>query len=115
MNDALGPEGSYYEAKRREEEAQRRRKKDAQYPVVITALYLVLGFFFGLWHPGWLIFLTIPLHYIRFTSMKERLVHPISLVLIYLILGLFFGLWHPGWLIFLLIPYNALHSSAERR
>lgn len=113
MSDALGPEGSYYEAKRREEEAKKREaqkerhKKDAaRYPVTITVLYLVLGGFFNLWHPGWLLFLTIPLHYIPFNSVKERLVHPVSITLLYLILGIFFDLWHPGWLIFLVIPFQ---------
>ena len=31
------------------------------YPVLVTIIYLVLGFIYGLWHPGWLVFLTIPL------------------------------------------------------
>ena len=107
MSDALGPEGSYYEAKRREEEQRRKHKSDASYPVVITVLYLVLGAFFNLWHPGWLIFLTIPLHYIHFTSFRARLAHPVSITILYLILGFFFDLWHPGWLVFLLIPMGA--------
>ena len=107
MSDALGPEGSYYEAKRREEEQRRKRKSDASYPMVISGLYLVLGVFFNLWHPGWLIFLTIPLHYIHFTSFRARLAHPVSITLLYLILGFFFDLWHPGWLVFLLIPMGA--------
>ncbi|NHM13442.1 helix-turn-helix domain-containing protein [Xiamenia xianingshaonis] len=33
------------------------------YPVFVAILYLCLGFLFGLWHPGWLLFLTIPLYY----------------------------------------------------
>ncbi len=32
-------------------------------PILITPIYLCLGFFFGLWHPGWLIFLAVPLYY----------------------------------------------------
>jgi len=102
--DGLGPEGSYYEAKAREEEQARRRKMDAAYPMIITMVYLLLGFGFGLWHPGWLVFLTIPLHYIHFQSRWEQLTHPVTVVLIYLVLGCFFDLWHPGWMIFLLIP-----------
>lgn len=104
MSDALGPEGSYYEAKAREEERRRRAKMDAVYPILMVALYLILGFVFGLWHPGWLVFLTIPLHYLHFDSLRARLTHPVSIVLIYLMLGCFFNLWHPGWLIFLVIP-----------
>ena len=110
MSDALGPEGSYYEAKRREEQERRRRRSDASYPLIVTVLYLVLGFVFNLWHPGWLIFMTIPLHYLHFSSLRARLMHPISITLIYLILGFFFDLWHPGWLIFLLIPIGAVQG-----
>ena len=110
MSDALGPEGSYYEAKRREEEQRRRRKSDASYPMLMTVLYLVLGFVFGLWHPGWLVFLTIPLHYLHFDSLRARLTHPVSITLIYLVLGCFFDLWHPGWLIFFVIPLGAVRG-----
>ena len=108
MNDVLGPEGSYYEAKAREEQQRRRRKSDALYPMVVVALYLALGFFFGLWHPGWLLFLTIPLHYMPSESWKDRLTNPVMITLIYLVLGFFFDLWHPGWLIFLAIPIAAV-------
>ena len=104
-HDALGPEGSYYEAKAREEERRRRRKLDEIYPMLIGVLYLILGFGFGLWHPGWLVFLTIPLHYMHFRSLRARLTNPVSVTLLYLVLGFFFGLWHPGWLVFLLVPY----------
>ena len=31
------------------------------YPVIVTIVYLILGTVFDLWHPGWLVFLTIPL------------------------------------------------------
>lgn len=33
------------------------------YPVLCVLLYLILGFAFGLWHPGWIIFFTIPFYY----------------------------------------------------
>lgn len=33
------------------------------YPVLCAFLYLVVGFAFGLWHPCWIIFLTIPFYY----------------------------------------------------
>ena len=33
-------------------------------PCPITALYLYLGMQFGLWHPYWFLFLTIPIYYI---------------------------------------------------
>ncbi len=105
--DSLGPEGSYYEAKRKQEEKQR-RANGACFPLLITALYLVLGFCFHLWHPGWLVFLTIPLHYVHFSSRAEMLTNPIVVTLIYLVLGFYFHLWHPGWLVFLAIPFGAM-------
>ena len=61
QNDGLGPEGSYFEAKARAEEKARRHKSDAMFPIWISILYIVLGVLFNLWHPGWLIFLIIPL------------------------------------------------------
>ncbi len=33
------------------------------FPSIVIVLYLCMGFFLNLWHPGWLIFLLIPLYY----------------------------------------------------
>ena len=33
------------------------------YPVLCAAIYLLVGFCFGWWHPGWVIFFTIPFYY----------------------------------------------------
>jgi len=109
--DGLGPEGSYYEAKARQEEADRKRKLDASYPLLISILYLILGFAFGLWHPGWLIFLTIPMHYMHFRSRMDRFTNPVMITLIYLAIGCFFDIWHPTWMIFLLIPLAEIHKK----
>jgi hypothetical protein len=68
----------------------------------------VLGFVFNLWHPGWLLFITIPLYYMQPKNEAERWLNPVMITLIYLILGFFFHLWHPGWLIFLAIPAGAM-------
>ena len=87
-HDGLGPEGSYFEHKARREEEARRARGDAMFPVWITVLYLVLGFVFGLWHPGWLVFLTVPIHYMHFDSQWERLTNPVMVTLIYLALPL---------------------------
>lgn len=41
-------------------------KKDPHafcYPVLVTVVYLYLGFFYMLWHPMWLLFITIPIYY----------------------------------------------------
>ena len=33
------------------------------YPVLVVLIYLYIGLFYFAWHPGWIIFLTIPLYY----------------------------------------------------
>jgi hypothetical protein len=84
------------------------------YPIFITGLYLVLGFLFGLWHPGWLLFLTIPLFYMPSGSLLQKLGNPVGITLIYLILGIYFHLWHPGWMIFLAIPVAAILGKKDK-
>jgi len=41
----------------------KRRLKAIPYPVIVTAIFLLIGFAFKMWHPGWVIFLTIPVFY----------------------------------------------------
>ena len=57
------PEGSFYDPPKDAEERPRFRQ-DFPYLLLVTVIYLVLGFAFHLWHPGWIIFLTIPLFYL---------------------------------------------------
>lgn len=94
------PEGSFYDQPRP------RFRKDFPYPLLVTVLYLVLGFCFGLWHPGWLIFLTIPLYYLPDSERGylRLLCNPIMVTIIYLLLGFYCNWWHPGWIIFLIVP-----------
>ncbi|MBU5292456.1 helix-turn-helix transcriptional regulator [Anaerosalibacter bizertensis] len=33
------------------------------YPVLVTIIYLILGFSYKLWHPGWILYLTVPIFY----------------------------------------------------
>jgi transcriptional regulator with XRE-family HTH domain len=99
------PEGSFYDTK----EGQMNKESwlhQVPYPLFIVALYLVLGFIFHQWHPGWLVFMTIPIHYMpeKEKRMPLLLGNPVIISLAYLILGFYLNLWHPGWLIFLLIP-----------
>ncbi len=101
------PHGSYYEAVEQERARERaRRRRHFPYPILVTVAYLVLGFVFNLWHPGWIIFLTIPLFYLPDSERKpiRLLGNPAVITIIYLLLGVECNLWHPGWLIFLLIP-----------
>ena len=113
-NNPLGPEGSYYEAQERERANTLQKKWDGIYPIFITCLYLVLGFVANLWHPGWLLFLTIPLYYMKPKNAAERWLNPVMITLIYFVLGFFFNMWHPGWMIFLAIPVAAIINKAEK-
>jgi hypothetical protein len=115
QNIPLGPEGSYYEAKEREQAQTTERKWDAIYPIFITFLFLLLGFVFNLWHPGWLLFLTVPLYYMKAKNPAERWLNPVMITLIYLVLGFFFNFWSPGWMIFFAIPIAAILKKAESK
>ena len=83
--------------------------------IVATLIFLCLGMFFDLWHPGWLVFLVIPLfHYVvpnnRRRGNSEKVIgwrlfpYPILAVIIFLLLGFLFDGWVYAWLIFLTIP-----------
>jgi len=107
------PEGSYFDHKAALEEKNREsHRMSFPYPALVAIAYVVLGACFNLWHPGWLIFLTIPLYYLPASqrSPLRLLGNPVMVTIIYLLLGFWCNLWHPGWVVFLLIPVlNAIH------
>ncbi len=94
------PHGSFYD------HLEQVKHNRYPYPVIVSFLYLVLGLVFHLWHPGWIIFLTIPLYYLPATQRTplRLLGNPIMVTIIYLLLGCYCNLWHPGWLVFFAIP-----------
>lgn len=78
----------------------------------VTIGYLVLGFVWGLWHPGWLVFLTIPMVYMVFGDKRLSLtgLMPFIATILFVLVGEYLTI--PGqasayslsWLFFLLIP-----------
>ncbi len=42
------------------------QKITISYSLIVVVVYLVLGFTINWWHPGWVLFLTIPIFYIFF-------------------------------------------------
>lgn len=83
--------------------------------IIICVLYLLLGVFFNAWHPGWLLFLLIPVWYSLVEAAARGNAHcfayPVLVTLLYLCGGFFMGVWHPGWVIFITIPvYYSLVS-----
>ena len=41
------------------------------YPILCVIFYLAIGFDYNLWHPGWLLFLTIPVYYIIVNNIRK--------------------------------------------
>lgn len=80
------------------------------FPILIVVIYILQGFTIGLWHPTWLIFLTIPAYYhfaiaARASTKKELLLGlPVieAAVFIFLVLGLFLNAWKWAWVLFIL-------------
>jgi hypothetical protein len=69
------------------------------YPIIVTAVFVLLGMGFGIWHPAWILFMTIPVFYAGLTNC-----FPVLVTGIYLLVGFSSGVWHPTWLVFLTIP-----------
>lgn len=94
------------------------------YPIFITILYLCLGFVWDLWHPGWILFITIPAYYSivhyftgsRRHSFFKAFPYVFFVVCAFLLLGCVWNLWHPAWVLFLTIPvYYPIAETADRR
>ena len=86
-----------------------KRWKEFPFSVVVCIAYLLMGFLGSLWHPGWLIFLTIPLFHSVITCVYKRSAHyfayPVFAALAFLTLGFLVpGAWAWSWVLFLSIP-----------
>lgn len=90
------------------------------YPVVVTALFLVLGFIWGLWDVAWILFVTIPLYYSIVDCIKTRRIspfnYPVFATCVFLFIGMQFGLWHPGWIIYVTVPiFYSIAAAMDRK
>lgn len=83
--------------------------------LLICIAYLVMGFVWGLWHPGWVIFITIPIFHCfidwcrkgrrtLWSFLKDALCYPVLVTVAFLLLGFLGGWWHPAWVLFVTIP-----------
>ncbi len=69
------------------------------YSAIATIIYIILGFAFDLWHPGWVIFVVaIAFSEFKLLDKKSYFIPIISLV--YVFIGIMWDYWHPGWIIF---------------
>ena len=80
------------------------------FPFIIVILYILQGFTIGLWHPAWLMFLTIPAYYhfaigARASTKKGLLLAmPVieAALVLFLVLGLFLNAWSWAWVLFII-------------
>ncbi len=97
--------------------ANKDNKIVALMPFISVIIFFILGFGFELWHPGWLVFLSIPMVAIMVNAFEKNSLNgilalsPFVAVIIFLILGFAWDFWHPGWLIFLIIPVLGILSG----
>ncbi len=78
-------------------------------PFVCLIVFFILGFYKGLWHPGWMVFFLIPIVPMVlkiFSKKRVSIVGFLSLLIsiAYVVFGFLYNWWHPGWIIFFLIP-----------
>ena len=95
--------------------------KEAELPLGLLAIvsYIIIGFCFDLWHPGWLIFFLIPIistfiHAVR-NHNADLFAYPVLVVLVFLYVGLVHDIWHPTWVVFLTIPVYYSFTAYIRR
>lgn len=94
-------------------------KMDGVLTLVVFGIWLWIGFEHALWHPGWLLFLIVPLVSSFVDAIKakraDRFAFPVLIALIYGYLAFVAHMWHPTWLIFLTIPvyYTVVKKARE--
>ena len=88
----------------------RRRKylKDIPIGLIIAIVYIIIGTAFNLWHPGWILFLCIPVIHSIINAIVYKSIrkfnYPVFIVALCLFVGCVYNFWHPGWAAFLTIP-----------
>lgn len=106
-----------YKLKLKENEGKETNTIIAMVPFISLVIYMVLGFGFDLWHPGWLVFIIIPLLALAFTVFYDNLIagiiaiSPFVIIISYFFVGFYYGIWHPTWLVFLLLPLIGVFSN----
>ncbi len=83
--------------------------------LVIVIVYLLIGCLANAWHPGWLLFLLIPIWESSLEAIRKKsakyFAYPVLATLLFFCTGIFGGRWHPGWVWFVTIPlyYSLVH------
>lgn len=88
-------------------------------PILCVIIYILIGVAFGLWHPGWIVFLLIPCWYTLVDSIRKKnaseFAYPVFITFIYILLSDIFSIWHPLWILYLTIPiYYAIVNQINK-
>lgn len=87
-----------------------KHQPEVDFPLGTIAIvaYIALGCIYHLWHPGWLIFLLVPIISSAIQTIRKKdincFAYPVLMLLIFLYVGLVKMIWHPTWIVFLTIP-----------
>lgn len=92
-----------------------RKRIIAATPMICVIIFLLLGFCANAWHPGWIVFLAIPIVPMLFNNKGILGLYPSLCVIMYLVMGFVFSWWHPGWIIFLTIPVVEILFGGRRK
>ncbi len=88
------------------------------FAAVISIAYWILGMMFNAWHPGWLLFLLIPIWYSFISAVKKGnatiFAYPVLVTLVFLSAGFWLDIWHPAWVLYLTIPVYYFLASRLR-
>ena len=89
-------------------------------PFLATIAFLTIGFTTGVWHPTWVVFLSILIIPDLLSKHFYAKLYPIVVIATYIALGVTLGIWHPLWIIFLTIPvyyifFGASIKKAQRK
>lgn len=93
------------------------KKVSKAMPLLALTAFLILGFFKNAWHPGWVVFLSIPLTEVVLSVFKKEgkakyvSIAFIISVIAYAVLGFCLNAWHPGWLVFFLVPIVSIFAE----
>lgn len=85
-------------------------------PFISTIVFVILGVEYGLWHPAWLVYISIPLlgALLHSKTLKDRVINtsPFISIIIFILLGYLNGSYHPAWLVFMWMPVSRLLFDA---
>ncbi len=120
LKDQLNKDDDDYDYENDKAYNHNKNKIVALMPFISVIIFFILGFVGGLWHPGWLVFLLIPMTAIIVNAFNRRFLEglvalsPFIATISYLGIGFLTGIWHPTWLIFLIIPILGIFTGARK-